>query len=137
VGEDGAVEGRALDLIRQSYEALNAGRIGEWASLLPADFELVTPAGVMGDTFVGPEGVVRFFEETAQAWESMQVDVEEVLEFGDRVVVLGRIRNRGRGSGMELDSVMAHVWTVENGIPVRAEMTGDRDEALRRGREGS
>jgi hypothetical protein len=34
---------------------------------------------------------------------------------------------------MELDAVAAHLWTVEDGVPVRLELIGDREEALRRG----
>ena len=132
------MESRAASLIREAYEAVNAGRIGEWAAAnLPSDFDLVPLAPVAGGSFTGPEGVARFFADALEAWETMRIDVSELVEFDGRVVVLGRIRNRGRGSGMELDVVMAHVWTVENDVPVRAEMIGDRDEALRRGSEGS
>lgn len=129
-----------MSLIREAYEALNAGRIAEWAATnTPPDFELVPTAGSpqAGGTFTGPEGVSQWFADLAQAWETVRIDVEEVVELGDRVVVLGRVRNRGRGSGMELDVVAAHLWTVDNGVPVRIELIGDREEALRRGRAES
>ena len=128
----------AVDVIREGYAALNDGRLAEWAAGLPPDFELIPVTALQGGaSFIGPEGVVSFFDDARDAWETMRIDVDDVVEFDERVVVLGRIRNRGRGSGMELDVVMAHVWTLENGVPVRAEMIGDREEALRRGREGS
>lgn len=128
-----------MALIRAAYDALNEGRQPDWAAEnLPPHFELVLAAGPgLPGRFVGPEGVARFSAEIAEAWETLQTDVEEVVDLGDRVVVLGRIRYAGRGSGIELDAVAAHLWTIENGVPVRLELIGDREEALRRGHAGS
>jgi ketosteroid isomerase-like protein len=130
------VDSPAVSLIRESYEALNQGQFDWMADHLPPDFELVPTAG-SGIPFVGSEGISRWFDELAEAWTTIRTDVEEVVDFGDRVVVLGRIRNRGRGSGIEVDVVAAHLWTVENGVPIRVELIGDREEALRRGRAES
>jgi ketosteroid isomerase-like protein len=132
------VESPAVSLIRESYEALNQGRFDWVADHVPPDFELVpTPGFGMSGRFVGPEGLSRFYAELAEAWETVRTDVEEVVDLGDRVVVLGRVHNRGRGSEIELDVVAAHLWTVEEGVPVRLELIGDRQEALRRGRAES
>jgi len=128
------VESPAVALIRTAYDALNEGRPDWAAENLPPDFELVLAAGSgIPGRFVGPEGVARFSADIADAWETLRTDVEQVVDLGDRVVVLGRIRYVGRGSGIELNAVAAHLWTVEGGIPVRLELIGDRDEALRRG----
>ena len=128
----------APELIREAYEAYNADRIAEWATAnLPAEFELIPLAPVMGAGFIGPHGLARFFAEIKQAWEASRIEIEEVADFGDRVVALGRLHNRGRGSGMELDVVAAHLWTVEDDVPVSVELIGDREEALRRGRTES
>jgi ketosteroid isomerase-like protein len=132
------VESPAVSLIRESYEALNQGRFDWVADNVPPDFELVPIPGFgLSGTFVGPEGVSQFYAQLAEAWEAVQTDVEEVVDLGDRVVVLGRIHNRGRGSGIEVDAVAAHLWTVEDGVPMRVELIGDREEALRRGRAES
>ncbi len=125
-----------MSLIRESYEAMNQGQFDWMTDHLPPDFELVPTAG-SGIPFVGSEAISRWFDELAEAWKTIRTDVEELVDFGDRVVVLGRIRNRGRGSGIEVDVVAAHLWTVENGAPIRVELIGDREEALRRGRAES
>jgi ketosteroid isomerase-like protein len=131
------VDSPAVTLIREAYEAMNDGRLDWVADNLPPDFELVGTAGFGMGPFVGPEGVARLYAELTEAWETVRTDVEEVFDFGKRVVVLGRIRNRGRGSGIEVDVVAAHLWTVEDGVPIRIELIGDREEALRRGRAES
>ena len=124
-----------VSLVRAAYDAFNEGRIADWAAAnLPDDFELVPRAAVGGSGFIGPEGVATFFADVTEAWESSRIEIEDVVEFGDRIVILGRLHNRGRGSGMELDVIAAHLWTVADGVLVRVEMIGDRDEALRRAR---
>lgn len=132
------IDSPAMSLIRESYEAINEGRL-EWAAdHMPPDFELVPTVGsAISGPFVGPEGVARFYSELAEVWETFHVHIEEVVDFGDRVVVLGRIRNKGRGSGVEVDVVAAHLWTIEGDVPVRLELIGDREEALRRARAES
>lgn len=122
-----------MALIREAYGAMNDGRLDWAADHLPPDFELV-PLSLAGERYVGPVGITRWFAELAEAWETFRIDVEEVVDLGDRVVVLGRIRNRGRGSGIAVDAVAAHLWTVDDRVPVRVELIGDPKEALRRGR---
>ena len=41
----------------------------------------------------------------------MQAD--EMTEHGDRVLIVGRLRGRGRETGMELDSPVAFVATID------------------------
>jgi len=128
----------AEPVIRAAYAAFNEGRFADWATAnLPADFQLVPQAGsvVPRDRFTGLEQTLEFFEDLAQIWDRAALEIEEIVDNGDRVVMLGRARNRGRGSGLEVDVVAAHVWTFEAGVPRRIELIGDREEALRRGRE--
>ena len=124
-----------MRLIRDAYEAVNEGRFDWGAANLPPHFELIPTAGMLStrDRFVGPEGASEWFADVAEAWESIRTDVEEIIDLGNRVVVLGRLHNRARASGVEVDVVAAHLWTVEDGVPVRVELLGDRGEALRRG----
>ena len=127
------VDSPTVTLIREAYDAMNQGRVDWIADHLPPDFELVTPPGTLAGPFVGWAGIARWQAELTEAWETIRIDVEEVVDFGERVVVLGRIRSRGRGSGIEVDVVLAQLWTVQNGVPVQVEFIGDRAEALRRG----
>ena len=128
----------AVELIRGTYAAFNEGTLEDWAAAnLPPDFELVPLARALapGGRLLGPEGLTQFFGDLEQVWESMRIEIDEVVDFGARVVMLGRIHNRGRGSGMDVEAMAAHLWTVENETPVRVELIGDRELALRRGRE--
>jgi ketosteroid isomerase-like protein len=50
--------------------------------------------------------------------------------YGDLVVVLARYTGRGKGSGVEVDTEGAHVWTLRDGKAVRLEIFADRIRAL-------
>ena len=131
------VDSPAVTFIRESYEALNEGRFDWLLDNVPPDFELILVDAGLSGPYVGAAGVTKWYAELAEVWETFRTEVEEVIDLGDRVVVLGRIHNKGRGSGIEVDVVAAHLWTIKDDAPVRLELIGDREEALRRGRAES
>ena len=45
--------------------------------------------------------------------------------------MLGRLRARGRASGMDLDVPMGFVWTLRDGKVVRARTFSEQADALR------
>ncbi len=46
------------------------------------------------------------------------------------MVVLARYTGRGKGSGVDVDTEGAHVWTLRDGKAVRLEIFADRARAL-------
>ena len=57
-----------------------------------------------------PIGCSRKFE--------FQAVTEEFLDAGERVVVLGHFRVRGKATGKTIDAPFAHVWTLREGKAV-------------------
>ena len=57
--------------------------------------------------------------ETGRFWEK-----------DDSVLVFLRVTGRGATSGAEFEIRIGHLWTVRDGVVVRGEGYGDRDEAL-------
>jgi ketosteroid isomerase-like protein len=60
----------------------------------------------------------------------VRVEAAEFIDAGDKVVVIGRARATARGSGMQLDSPVALVWTLREGLIVRNQVFTDRNDAL-------
>ncbi len=58
------------------------------------------------------------------------MEVEEYRTNGDFVVVLTRYIGRGKGSGVDVDTPGAHLWTVRDGRAVRMVVFSDRERAL-------
>ncbi len=65
--------------------------------------------------YEGYDGLREFHAESREVWEQVTLTVDEIIGEGDRYVVLGEGRSRGRGSGMEISSGFTGMWTLEDG----------------------
>jgi hypothetical protein len=54
----------------------------------------------------------------------------ELIEEGNRVLVVARVHARAGGSGIEIDQVVYHLFTIEDGLAVRFSAHIERNEAL-------
>ena len=79
----------------------------------------------------GHDGVRAWWRSWLDAWETIEFvpEATEHVEHGNQVVSSWVQRNRGRGSGVEVDMESAVVWTFENGRIVRAAVFTSRAEA--------
>jgi ketosteroid isomerase-like protein len=63
-------------------------------------------------------------------WESYWQEIEEVLDRGERVLLLVTHHAQMKGSEAEIKLPGASLWTVRDGLIVRMESYTDRAEAL-------
>jgi ketosteroid isomerase-like protein len=87
--------------------------------------------------FLGLEGVYHDPAERNQrlydwltGWEDWRCEAQEFIAHGDHVVVLCRYHGRGRGSGAQVDTKGAHLWTLRGGKAIRLEVFSERERAL-------
>jgi ketosteroid isomerase-like protein len=78
----------------------------------------------------GPNAVRDYYERWESSWEELQVNAEEFIDAGDRVVVTAYFRGRGRGSGVEVDTRFNEVYTLRDGKIVRIDEFTEREKAL-------
>jgi ketosteroid isomerase-like protein len=75
---------------------------------------------------------MEFLGQLQAAWETWSWEPEEFIDAGDdRVLVMARMRGKGKASGQEVDQPIAQVCTMEDGRLVRHETYWDRAEARR------
>lgn len=68
----------------------------------------------------GPEEVVqRVATPINEDWDGFITEVEEYLEAGDRVIVLGRYRGRHKRTGVAVDAQVCTIYTVREGLIVK------------------
>jgi ketosteroid isomerase-like protein len=84
-------------------------------------------------TFRGREAVGRWIDNWFSGFErgSYSFAVEESIERGDRVFMALRHTARGAASGVEVTSLVFHVFTVRDGLIARHTHSGDREDVLR------
>ena len=85
----------------------------------------------MPSVYRGHAGLREWFAELREAWEILDHTPLEVVDAGDVVAFLCKIRLRARASGIELDSRLGQVFWIERGLIVREHDFSDGDEALR------
>jgi ketosteroid isomerase-like protein len=124
-----------VEIVRRGYGLFAAGNLEGIAALFSADAELAGAGGlgVMGTaagTVYGPEGFVTATEDAQEAFEEYHVEPEEFIDAGEAVVVPVRISGRGRASGAQLETHLAHLWVFRDGKIVRGEVYRTSAEAL-------
>jgi uncharacterized protein len=122
---------RNVATVRAMIDAFNRGDFETSLGFLDDDIEWHDPTDVPGaDVHRGPEGVRAFFVRWLGAWETYTAEVEEVIDAGDKVVVVHHEWGRGKGSGVEIDNRSANVFDVRDGKVIRKRPFPDREQAL-------
>jgi len=91
----------------------------EWVAL--GDFDPV---------YRGHEGLLRFYRQWADAWADNWAEPQELIDLGDRLVLLGEIKARGGASGVEVGRRYAMLWHIRRGKLAREQVFNDPAEAL-------
>ena len=78
----------------------------------------------------GAEGAMQFLADWADAWDDWEMEVEEYVDAGERVVVIVNQRGRSKASGIPVEMRFAQVWTLRDGQGIRMQMYASPDEAL-------
>lgn len=120
-----------------SFQAFNRGDLDAIAPTRDPDFEFHPPreaveAGFFEPSYRGAAGYRKYVSELADVWGSdMRVESVEVVDLGDRVVMLLDIPMRAQASRVPLTGRLASVATLERGRVVRQQDYFDHAEALR------
>ena len=78
----------------------------------------------------GVSEIRRDYESVEETWDEHRIEIEKLVDAGDRVVILQREYQRGRSSGAEVVIDAAVIVDLRNGRIVRVQGYMDRAEAL-------
>jgi ketosteroid isomerase-like protein len=80
----------------------------------------------------GHAGFTRWLEDWASAWSEFTSEAaEEILDAGEDVVIVYRLKATGRASGVTVERQDAMVCRVQDGKIVRIDYYNDRSQALK------
>jgi uncharacterized protein len=121
-----------VEIVRRAYEAFNSGDADTAMELLDPDVEWSLPAHFPdAETWRGREQVEKGLRARAASWSSLNIEVRELIDAGDKVVALVRIRGQAEITGIDLSgNEDGHVWTLRDGRAVSVHMYGGTSEAL-------
>jgi ketosteroid isomerase-like protein len=120
-----------VEALERGYAALNRGDLSVVLDLLDPDIEWHEPApSPDAGAHRGRDSFERFFRGWLDSFESFRVEPERVVQRGDQLVAVVRQTGTGRSSGVQVETRLAHVWTVANGKAVRWEAVTDHEAVL-------
>jgi ketosteroid isomerase-like protein len=99
--------------------------------LLAGDVEWVNPHDALERG--NQRGIDSFNEaigSVVEAWGEVRFEAERVIERGDEVIALGRVRGRGRAAGIEVARPHGQVWTFRDGRAIRMRWFHSHSETL-------
>ena len=120
-----------VEIVRATFEALNAGDMGAIREALDPDAMIVTALEDWPEPvpIVGREAVMRQFEQLRETFDVASVEtISDYIDSGDRVVV--RVAYHGEGHGPELNFEMTQVIAVREGRILYREFFWDHAKAL-------
>ncbi len=125
-----------VERARTAYDALGmAVRNGDFDAFfreyVHPEIEWVPLGGAL-DTAVsyGHEAVKARMTAMLEVMEDPQIEAEEFIDAGERVVIAFRMSGRGRASGIDVEANWFHVVTERDNKAVRIEWYASRSEAL-------
>ena len=121
-----------VNVVKAYLDASLRRDMTELAGLVDPEVELHgTVGGVQeGQVYRGLAEVIREYDEVdGEAWEERRIEPEGFRDADDEILVLFHEFRRGRGSGVELETDTAAVFTVREGRVLRIQGFLDRAAA--------
>jgi ketosteroid isomerase-like protein len=122
----------AVARIVAAYEALNRRDCDATVAVLAEDVvwrespELPDAGEIRGRT-----AVREFLDRYLDSWDEFEQRVEDTSVAGERVAIFLHMTGIGHGSGVQVNTRYAHVWTVRDGEGIRIDAYRDPDDARR------
>ena len=110
---------------------LSAAQVEAAAPYLDPAFECVQNLFGAPKIYYGPEGLRAMLLDWLAPWETYRSQIEETIDCGEQVVVLGHLFGRRQGSDREISAELADVWTVRCRKLLRWEAFSNRADALK------
>lgn len=126
-----------VELARRYYEALNAAyKTGEIRAFVETTCDpeiIIQPSGFLPETSEvhGHEETIKFISAQQEAFESLSLEPQEIIDAGDVVVVPVRLGGRARHTGLEMEFSFVQVATVRAGKTARIEVYTEMADALK------
>ena len=122
-----------VEVAKEVADAFNRRDVEGFFARAASDFEWfpAMAGAVEGGGYRGRDGIEKYLVDIGDAWEEYRVLAEEFRDLDERVVMLGRIEGRGRGSRAWIDSATGTIFEFLNGKMSRVRTYLDHGEALR------
>src|SRR5262249_43934469 len=105
-----------VEVVQAAVRAFEAKDSAAWVKCVHQNVELLLPRNVLeGGSYRGHEGVIRALADSYETWEGIRIEIQDMREVDDRVVVLGRTTNVGKGDAPSVEYQSGFVCRMKEG----------------------
>jgi ketosteroid isomerase-like protein len=120
-----------VELFRLGANAVTRGDPAAVIELVDEGIEFEPRRAATEGAFRGHDGIREFFGDTRESFELFELTYDDVRDLGDgQVLGLGKIRIRGRGSGVETEVPTAVIASFRDGRMTHFKDYGDHSAAM-------
>jgi ketosteroid isomerase-like protein len=109
-----------VEIVRRHMDAYLSGDFEAALRVYSPEVECDTTVRPEGSVYRGREGVIEAFRVWRGTWEGWKGEIEEIIDGGDRVLMVLHESGRGKGSGVEVEQRTFFVYTLRNDMIVHA-----------------
>ena len=120
-----------VELVRRAIDSINRGRLALEDTTDDFEMDWSNSVGPLKGVYRGVEQVNAVFQSFREVWDRLRWDVQEVIELdGARVLIVNRVRMRGRTSRVEVQATGVQVWTIRYGKLAGVKLFQSKADAL-------
>lgn len=120
-----------VEIVRRAMDAMKHDDTQAMNDLAHADYEFKTTSALPGaGVYRGLQSVMSFSRDFNDNWDTFSIEEQEVSDSGDTVVILGRVKAKGRSSGVALETSVGYVHTLREGKLARTQVFFDHGDAI-------
>lgn len=111
-----------IDFVKGVYAAFGTGDVPKVLGAMHPQIQWTQTAGYRlgGGVHRGPQAVLEnVFAKIPLAFESFSIDVERLVDAGDKVVMQGHYVAKAKATGTSVRAAVAHVFEIVDGTIVR------------------
>ena len=99
-----------VEIVRRMYEAFHGGDADRALGYFDPEVVVDASRRLDGGTGTGREELAAIVSQWLGAWDEWHEEIEEMRDFGDRVLLVSTQHGRGKGSGLPTRSPLrAHL----------------------------
>jgi ketosteroid isomerase-like protein len=120
-----------VEIVQAATDAWNRGDWDEALKDAAPDVELdnSSDTGEWRGVHRGPDEVKRMLKKFVEPWESVRIEIDEIIEADNHVVTRTTGHFVGR-DGIQVETRTAWCWTFRDGLVTRLLSSNELDEAL-------
>jgi ketosteroid isomerase-like protein len=117
--------------LQRGYRAFRLGGVDAIVQLVGPELEVRDRESAPDrETLIGGDGIRELVRLNEEVFDQLELEPREFIDAGDYVLVVLRMRVRGRTSGAALECETVHAWEFRNGHAARMQIYADKARAL-------